>query len=44
MYSDETGLPVDSYGEDEVKAREEKVYQHISKVYPTLPSPYYAVA
>ena len=41
LWSDDTGLPVDNYGEDEVQHRAEDVYRHVYRVYPTLPSPYY---
>lgn len=41
LWSDETGLPVDRYEEDEVKERADEVYRHVYRVYPTLPSPYY---
>ena len=41
LWSDETGLPVDRYDEDEVQHRAEDVYRHVYRVYPTLPSPYY---
>jgi hypothetical protein len=36
-----TGLPVDDYEEDEISLITDKVFQHIFKVYPTLPSPIY---
>ena len=42
LWSESTGLPVDQYTEDDVQARAEDVYRHIYRVYPTLPSPYYA--
>ncbi len=41
LYSDETGLPVGLYGEDEVKAISLEVYRHVYRAYPTVPSPYY---
>ncbi len=41
LWSDQTGLPVDNYGEDEVQTRAEEVYRHVYRVYPTLPSLYY---
>jgi len=41
LWSDETGLPVDNYDEDEVQERAEEVYRHVYRVYPTIPSPYY---
>jgi len=44
LWSDETGLPVDHYTEDDVKARADEVYRHVYRVYPTIPSPFYASA
>lgn len=41
LWSDETGLPVDNYDEDEVQDRAEEVYRHVYRVYPEIPSPYY---
>ncbi|MEO5362429.1 MAG: hypothetical protein H7838_02205 [Magnetococcus sp. DMHC-8] len=36
LYADDTGLPVDSYGEDEVKAMTEQVFLHI---FQSMPEP-----
>ena len=44
LWSDETGLPVDSYTEDDVMARTDEVFRHVFWAYPTLPSPYYQSA
>lgn len=41
LWSDDTGLPVDNYTEDDVDARAEEVFRHIYRAYPTVPSPYY---
>ncbi len=41
LWDDATGLPVNRYTEDDVKARAEDVYAHVFHVYPALPSPYY---
>lgn len=41
LWSESTGLPVNQYTEDDVRARAEEVYRHIYRAYPTLPSPYY---
>jgi len=41
LYNDRTGLPVDSYTEDEVERVAQDVFQHVFRVYPILPSPYY---
>jgi len=43
LWSDQTGLPVDRYSTDEVTERAEEVYRHVLRVYPTVPSPYYAL-
>lgn len=44
LYSEETGLPVDSYSEDEVTEKTNLVFLHVLQVYQTIPSPYYAAA
>ena len=44
LWGDSTGLPVDQYSEDDVQARAEEVYRHVYRVYPTIPSPFYANA
>ena len=41
LWSDETGLPVDCYTEDDVEARAEEVFRHVYRAYPTVPSPFY---
>ncbi|MDA2933653.1 type I restriction endonuclease subunit R [Acidobacteria bacterium AH-259-D05] len=43
LWSDKTGLPVDTYTEEEVEDKTEEVFRHVHRVYPTIPSPYYAV-
>jgi len=42
LWSDETGLQVDAYTEDEVGLKAEDVFRHVYWAYPTVPSPYYA--
>lgn len=42
LYSDETGLPVESFSEDEVNEKTEEVFHHIFRAYPTVPSLFYA--
>lgn len=42
LYSDETGLPVEAYDEDEVYSKAAEVFIHVYRTYPTVPSPYYA--
>ena len=41
LYSDDTGLPVDLYTEDDVTRKAEDVFRHVFRAYPTVPSPYY---
>jgi len=41
LWSEETGLPLNSYTEADVKIKSEEVFVHIFRAYPTLPSPYY---
>ena len=41
LWDDQTGLPVDRYGEDEVLLKADDVYRHVYRAYPTVPSPYY---
>jgi len=42
LWSDATGLPIQSYTEEEVAAKADDVFQHIYRAYPTLPSPLYS--
>lgn len=44
LWCDETGLPVESYTEDDEKEKVEEVFCHVFRVYPTAPSPFYEVA
>lgn len=41
LWSDETGLPVESFTEDDVNEKAEAVFYHVFKAYPTVPSPFY---
>ena len=41
LYDEKTGLPVRHYGEDEIADISEKVFLHIYRAYPQLPSPLY---
>jgi len=43
LWDDRTGLPAPVYSEDDVKTKTEEVFRHIYRVYPTVPSPLYAV-
>ncbi len=42
LWSDKTGLPIDTYTENDVQKRSENVFRHVFRVYPTLPSPFFA--
>lgn len=44
LWSDKTGLLVVSYTDDDVNTIFEEVFRHVYRVYPTVPSPYYAEA
>jgi len=41
LWSEATGLPVESYTEEEVKGRAEEIFRHVYRVYPRIPSPFY---
>lgn len=42
LWSDDTGLPVDIYTEDDVNEKSNNVFRHVYRAYPVLPSPYYS--
>lgn len=42
LYADATGLPIDSYDEQDVELLTAEVFQHVWRAYPRLPSPVYA--
>jgi len=44
LWDERTGLPVESYSEDDVRERSEEIFRHVYRVYPTVPSPYYTDA
>jgi type I restriction enzyme, R subunit len=44
LWSDDTGLPVENYSEEDVSAMSEEVYRHVFRAYPTVPSPFYCRA
>ena len=44
LWSDKTGLPVESYTEYDVKTISNEVFMHVYRVYPSVPSPCYAEA
>jgi len=41
LYDEKTGLPVGDYDDDEIKLLSEKVFVHVYRAYPTVPSPIY---
>lgn len=41
LYDERTGLPVDNYEEEDISAITEKVFLHLYRAYPKLPSPIY---
>ena len=41
QYSDETGLPTDTYSDDDVVVISDNVYRHVFRAYPEVPSPCY---
>ena len=44
LWDETIGLPVNSYAEEEVEEKSNDVFAHVFRVYPTVPSPYYAKA
>jgi len=42
LWSDDTGLPVDAYTEEDVNEKAEDIFRHVYRTYPELPSPYYS--
>ncbi|MCB1882175.1 MAG: DUF3387 domain-containing protein, partial [Gammaproteobacteria bacterium] len=42
LWSDDTGLPVEAYTEEDVNEKAEEVFRHVYRAYPALPSPFYA--
>jgi type I restriction enzyme R subunit len=43
LYDENTGLPVDDYTPDEIPVLRDRVFQHVYRTYPTVPSPYFRV-
>lgn len=41
LWDEQTGLPVETYTEDDVLQKTEDVFRHIYRTYPELPSPYF---
>lgn len=44
LYSDEIGLPVGSHSEKEFSHKTAAVFEHVFRVYPTLPPPSFEAA
>jgi len=44
LWDEETGLPVDYYTQSDVDKKADAVFYHVYRAYPTVPSPYYAMA
>jgi type I restriction enzyme R subunit len=42
LWDEKTGLPVDCYTQNDVDKKNEAVFYHVYRTYPTVPSPYYA--
>lgn len=41
LWDEKTGLPVDSYDENDVVKKADEVFTHVFRAYPTIPSPYF---
>lgn len=44
LWSDETGLPISRYDENDVAQKADDVFRHVYWAYPRVPSPYYEAA
>ena len=44
LWSDDTGLPTDSYTEADVQTHADNIFRHVYRAYPTVPSPFYESA
>lgn len=42
LYDDKTGLPVDQYEDEDIKNITDRVFLHVYRAYPELPSPIYS--
>jgi type I restriction enzyme R subunit len=42
LYDERTGLPIDYYGEPDISIISDKVFMHIYRAYPSVPSPIYS--
>lgn len=43
LWNDQTGLPVETYTEEDVEEKSAEVFRHVWRAYPRLPSPVYAM-
>ncbi len=43
LWDESTGLPLGSYGEEDIHAKTEEIFRHVYWAYPKLPSPIYSV-
>ena len=43
LWSDATGLPEETFDEDDVEFRADGVFRHFYRAYPTVPSPFFSV-
>jgi len=44
LWNDQTGLPTESYAEEEIDLKTDAVFRHIYWAYPRLPSPIYSAS
>jgi type I restriction enzyme, R subunit len=44
LWSEDTGLPIESFSEEDVKVKAEEVFQHVFRVYPSSRSPIFTEA
>ncbi|WP_372921798.1 type I restriction endonuclease subunit R [Roseovarius sp.] len=42
LWDDATGLPVESFAEEDVETKADDLFRHIYRAYPTVPSPHYS--
>ena len=42
LWNEATGLPVNSFAEEDVQIKTDEVFRHIYRAYPTVPSPYFS--
>jgi type I restriction enzyme R subunit len=42
LWDDRTGLPAPAYSEDDIRIKADEVFQHVYRVYSTIPSPFFS--